>query len=60
VIKIRHIKKLHPQIRNRVIDALDQIAIKEPTEIQKEALPLALAGKNVIGWLISKCYDRKW
>ena len=48
------------KLKKWIVQTLDQISIKEPTEIQREALPLALSGKNVIGEIISKCDDWKW
>lgn len=32
-----------------IIKVLDELGIKEPTEIQEKAIPLAIAGKDVIG-----------
>ncbi|HLC86665.1 MAG TPA: DEAD/DEAH box helicase [Candidatus Nanoarchaeia archaeon] len=34
---------------NEILEALNKIGFKEPTEIQEKAIPLALAGKDIIG-----------
>ena len=37
------------KISEAMIQSLDQINITDPTPIQKEAIPLLLEGKDVIG-----------
>lgn len=37
------------KINEKIISGLDTMGIQEPTEIQKEIIPVALTGKNLIG-----------
>lgn len=45
---------LRPWLQN----ALENVQIRTLTDIQKEALPQALQGKDVLGKLTSQRYDR--